>query len=189
MKFPASAVVYLRHKENTPDEIQMRIVFPQNASVVYSVPVIKVQKYTEEDIIGKQLYFLIPYYILKYEHISEENSLKNISREYQKLYQGMLDARNIGSLNEYDMSNIVDFTNRLVDYLFEENQKVRKEVNAVMGGEVLETYADRMIAKGRIQATIKMAKEFGMSKDELIERLMKEFSMDKTEAERTYNDM
>ena len=61
----------------------------------------------------------------------------------------MLDARDLGLLNEYDMSNIVDFTNRLVDYLYEENQNVKGEVSAVMGGEVLETYADRMIAKGR----------------------------------------
>ena len=66
MHFPESAVLYLRHGKNTPDEIQMKIVFPQGASVTYCVPVIKTQLYSEEDILGKQLYFLIPYYILKY---------------------------------------------------------------------------------------------------------------------------
>lgn len=149
MTFPESAVLYLRHTENTPDELQMKITFPQNTSITYSVPVIKTQLYSEDDILEKGLYFLIPYCILKYEHIGEGDSLKKISTEYQKLYQGMIEAKNAGILNEYDMSNIIDFTNRLAEYLFEENSEAKREVNAVMGGEVLETYADQMIARGR----------------------------------------
>lgn len=149
MKFPESAVLYLRHTENTPDEIQMKIIFPQNASVTYRVPVVKAQLYSGQDILEKDLYFLIPYCILKYVHIREEDSLETVSKEYRKLYQGMIDARDAGILNEYDMSNIIDFTNRLVNYLFEENHKVKGEVNAIMGGQVLETYADQMIARGR----------------------------------------
>ena len=217
MQFPESAVLYLRHSENTPDEIQMKITFPQNHSVTYSVPVIKTQLYSEEDIIGKQLYFLIPYYILKYEHISDTEDLTEISQEYRKLYQGMTDAKEAGLLNEYDMSNIVDFTNKLVEYVFREQETIRNEVNAVMGGEVLETYADRMIAKGieqgmiqgieqgmeqgmiqgieqgmaqgSIRTTIKMAREFGVPDDKLIERLMNEFSMDREEAERACREI
>lgn len=142
------------------------------------------------------MYFLIPYYILRYEHISEEECLAEVSKEYRNLYQGMIDAREAGTLNEYDMSNIVDFTNRLVEYIFDENQKVKSEVSAVMGGEVLETYADRMIAKGMeegmekgmergsIQTTIKMGREFGMPEEKLIERLMEEFALNREEAER-----
>lgn len=51
---------------------------------------------------------------------------------------------------------------------------MRNEVTAIMGGEVLE--------EGRIQATVKMAREFGMSEEDLIKRLMREFSMDREEA-------
>lgn len=154
IRFPESAVLYLRHTENTPNKLQMKITFPQNASITYSVPVIKSQQYSEEDIIGKQLYFLIPYCILKYEHMKHEESLEKISRGYQVLYQGMIDAIDAGVLNAYDMSNIVDLTNKLVDYLFDENQKAKQEVNAVMRGEILETYADRMIAMGREQGLL-----------------------------------
>ena len=75
---------------------------------------------------------------MRYEHV-EEGFLDKISAEYKALYQGMVDARDAGLLSEYDMSNIIDFTNRLVDYLFEENREVTREVHAVMGGEVLET--------------------------------------------------
>lgn len=48
--------------ENTPDEIQMTVIFPQDQSVTYRVPVVKTQQYSDEGIVGKQLYFLIPYY-------------------------------------------------------------------------------------------------------------------------------
>lgn len=34
MRFPESAVLYLRHNENTPDEIQMKIIFPGDVSVL-----------------------------------------------------------------------------------------------------------------------------------------------------------
>lgn len=44
--------------------------------------------------------------------------MSEISREYRNLYQGMIDAREAGMLDEYDMSNIVDFTRRLVEYVF-----------------------------------------------------------------------
>lgn len=194
MRFPESAVLYLRHTKNTPDELQMKITFPQNTSITYNVPVIKTQRYSEEDIIGKQLFFLIPYYILRYEHINGEVS-DEIVEDYMQLYRGMIDARDAGMLDEYDLSNIIDLTHRLVDYIFRENQKIRSEVNAVMGGEVLETYADQMIAKGMeqgmeqgIQVTIKMAREFGMQKNDLVERLMQEFSLDRAEAERLCQD-
>lgn len=100
------------------------------------------------------MYFLIPYFIMKYEHIKEEDALKSISKECEKLYRGMTDARDAGLLNEYDISNIMDLTSKLANYLFEKNQKVKREVNAVMGGEVLETYADRMIAKGERKGRI-----------------------------------
>ncbi|MCI8338341.1 MAG: hypothetical protein HFH62_06625 [Lachnospiraceae bacterium] len=75
--------------------------------------------------------------------------MKEISTEYRKLHQGMIKARDAGILNEYDISNIIDFTTRLTEHLFKENLEAKREVNAVMGGEVLETYADQMIAKGR----------------------------------------
>ena len=153
IRFPESAVLYLRHGKSTPDEIQMEVVFPQNEPVTYRVPIIKTQQYTEDDIIGKQLYFLIPYAIMKYEH-AEDEFLDKISTEYKALYQGMIEARDAELLSEYDMSNIIDFTNRLANNLFEKNQDVKREVNTIMGGEILETYADRMIAKGRLEGEL-----------------------------------
>ncbi len=196
MRFPESAVLYLRHNEDTPDEIQMTVIFPQDQSVTYRVPVVKTQQYSDEDIVGKQLYFLIPYYILRYEHVGGEECMSEITREYQNLYEGMIDAREAGMLNEYDMSNILDFARRLVEYVFDGNQKMKSEVSAVMGGEVLETYADRMIAKGiekgmekgmekgSMQMMIKLSREFGVPEEKLVERLMEEFAMDREEAEK-----
>ncbi len=76
--------------------------------MTYRVPIIKAQEYTEKDILEKELYFLIPYYIMRYEHLKDDKILKQINQEYQKLYQGMMHARETGLLNEYDMSNIID---------------------------------------------------------------------------------
>lgn len=60
----------------------------------------------------------------------------------------MKKAYDTGFLEEYDMTNIVQFTQDLIAYVCKDNDKVRKGVMETMGGTVLETYADKMIAKG-----------------------------------------
>jgi len=67
MQFPYSAVLYLRHTSRTPDAITMDIVFPDGQQIGYKVPVIKVQEYSDTDIVDKKLYFLTPYYAMRYE--------------------------------------------------------------------------------------------------------------------------
>lgn len=57
-------------------------------------------------------------------------------------------AHSAGDISDYDVTNIIDLTNRLVDYTVG-NEKVRKDVKSVMGGTVLETYADKKLKEGR----------------------------------------
>jgi uncharacterized protein YaaQ len=155
MEFPQSAVLYLRHNSNTPDSMKMRIKFPNGENVMYEVPVIKTQEFSVDDILNKQLFFFVPYYILKYEKIIDTVDKDQLIKEYQKLYGGMKKANEEGFLNDYDMTNIIEFTNDLLDEILENEEDVRKEVTSIMGGVVLETYADRY-ADSRVEASLKL---------------------------------
>ena len=64
--FPHAAVLYLRTENTTPSSIKMRIVTP-GGDVSYEIPVVKVQDYGLEEIFGKRLLFLLPYYFLRYQ--------------------------------------------------------------------------------------------------------------------------
>lgn len=148
MDFPASAVLYLRHNDSTPEYLKMIIRFPEGESVTYRIPVVKVKNYTEQDIVNKRLYFLIPYYIMRYENTPEKDIPSGLVSEYKELYNGMCEAYENGQINEYDMSNIIELTKKLAGYLFNDGDKAREGVDAVMGGQVLETYADKKMKQG-----------------------------------------
>ena len=60
LKFPKSAVLYLRHNSFTPDNIVLKVLFPKGETVNYSVPIIKVKNITKDTIIEKKLYFYYP---------------------------------------------------------------------------------------------------------------------------------
>lgn len=69
MIIPKSVILYLKHTRNTPDKASCRIHFPDGTSVKYTVPVVKVQGYSPEDIEKKHLSILIPLMPLRFQKI------------------------------------------------------------------------------------------------------------------------
>lgn len=148
LSFPHSAVLYLRSNNSTPDTMNMLIDFPDKQQVTYQIPIIKLHTYTKDDVIHKQLFFFIPYYILKYEKEiknHDDTALKKMKSEFIELKKGLETAKENGIIKQYDMTNIFDLTVKLVDYISQNNVKVREEVNSVMGGKVLETLGDKLL--------------------------------------------
>ena len=187
IKFPQSAVLYLRYNSNTKDSLKMNISFPDGQRVVYEVPVIKLGNYSRDDILDKKLYFFIPYYLMKYENMKDEEIRSQMKEEYSILYKGMQDALKKGEIDAYDMTNIVTFTNRLLEYLYPNNE-TSKEVEE-MGGQLIRTYGDEMIEKGieqgiekGIEVYILDKLEDGVDENIIISRLMKNFSLTEEKA-------
>jgi len=63
--FPNTAVLYLRMRKKTPDKMKYVIVTP-GGTVQYDIPIMKVQKYSLDEIFEKQLLMLIPFYIFSH---------------------------------------------------------------------------------------------------------------------------
>ena len=78
VKFPNTAILYLRHNQNTPDFMTVEIIVP-GASCSYEVPVMKVQTYSIDEIFKKKLFFLLPFHIFVYEkELQRVDSLMSI---------------------------------------------------------------------------------------------------------------
>ncbi|MGN0356163.1 MAG: hypothetical protein ACI4EI_13970 [Muricoprocola sp.] len=70
MQFPHSCVLYLRGDAQRK-AIRMEIVFPDGQMVEYKVPVIRIEWYSIEEILQKNLLMLLPFYIMRYEKVKE----------------------------------------------------------------------------------------------------------------------
>ncbi len=90
IRFPKSAILYLRSGRNTPDAVQVEIVVPGD-SCTYSVPAIKMKSYSVDDIFEKKLLFLIPFYIFVYESgFSEYESSGSALEKLKGTFSGIV---------------------------------------------------------------------------------------------------
>ena len=148
---PESAVIYLRHKKNTPDTLTVEVRSPKGNSLTYESKVIKVQEYTKDVIFRKKLLMYLPFYVLRYEKEldkidKDRKRLDELLKEYTGIC-GKLEKvlEKDGSSESY--SDLVGCIMEIMDYVLRSHKNARKEMNE-MGGKVLETYTEKTLKKG-----------------------------------------
>ena len=151
--FPHSAVLYLRCNSATPDRMKIKMVTP-GGSVSYDIPVMKVKRYTAEEIFEKNLLFLIPFYIFTHEERFEEyerdaEKLEALKREYEQIKNRLEEFMAAGVISEYEKCTIMDMSNKVLEHIAQKYEAVRKGVRTVMGGKILEYEAKTILKKGR----------------------------------------
>lgn len=98
----------------------------------------------------QHLLFLLPFYIIKYEknkkQLAEDDQYLQIMldeyREIQEYLSQELNAKN-DSISENNCRNLIDLIKRIADYIFQNEEKVKKGVNEIMGGRILELATER----------------------------------------------
>ena len=117
------------------------MVLPDGKLCEYKVPVIKMNKYTKDNIFERKLLMLLPFYIMKYEQMAD-----NIERDSVKLQEMLKEFEDIRKKLEEEISNsgraelYMDLDKliiRIADYIFRNKEKIRKGIGEVMGGKVL----------------------------------------------------
>lgn len=155
MRFPESAVLYLRHDTKTPDAMQVKLILPNQEEVMYDMPIVKVQNYSKEDIFDKKLLFFIPYYILKFEKKLDEidgnkEELKQLTIEYQDIYDRLCNLEGIKEIDGTYLHHLVNLTDKLVRVVADKKENVKREV-IKMGGKVLELEGEIIFKQAREQ--------------------------------------
>ena len=144
LKFPRSAVLYLRHNSKTPDKVKLKVRFPEGEEVDYSVPIIKAKNITKETIIEKKLYFLLPYYIMRIE----DDSLINVMADMNEIIVSMEKCYEDGVLTDYDLESVYNHIQRIVNNIYNSSE-IKEGVDDIMRGTVYYTHADELLDKGR----------------------------------------
>ncbi len=146
-----SALLYLRSTENTPEQFTYKLVLPGGEEAVYQVPIIRNPDYSLKEIFEKQLYMMLPYYILKYEGKTEdgiENEKEEAEAEdrMKELLGGDLKAiekelnRQVREhiIREYDKVLLLQLMWDVSKQAFVKCKAMKGRVDEFMGGQVLE---------------------------------------------------
>ena len=155
VRFPDSAVVSLRHTQNTPEEMTVKVQTP-GGKVSYKVPVLKIKRYTVNELFEKKLFFLIPFHIFVYEKNFKEleenkKKLKQLEEEYAAIRERLEIACQMGDLTEYPKVVILAMSRKVIEHLAAKYEKVAKGVSQQMGGKVLNYEAKDILNRGRAE--------------------------------------
>ncbi len=147
MDFPASCVLYLRHDNNTPDTLKIKVNLPDSKSFVYHTKVVKAQRYTCDDIQQKDLLILLPFYLMRFER--DIAKLAPDATEANELITACVDLRAVleqATLNKMDdllYEGLLELIIKVSDYLLRAHKPLQERVKRTMGGEVLELMRER----------------------------------------------
>ena len=153
VKFPVAAVLYLRQTRNTPDEMTICIKVPGDFCN-YRVPVLKVQQYSLEEIFEKRLFFLIPFHIFVYEkkfpvYEADEIRLEELTLIYEGIVKRLNTCAEEGIISEYEKGTVIAMSKKVLEALTEKYTKVQEGVKKIMGGQILDYEAKRILNKGK----------------------------------------
>ncbi|MGN0355968.1 MAG: hypothetical protein ACI4EI_12980 [Muricoprocola sp.] len=151
IQFPHSCILYLRGDDQRK-AIGIKLLFPDNQMVEYKVPIVRMEWYSIEEVLQKDLLMLLPFYIIRYEKVKqqlEENDTlsKKLFQEYEMI-EKYLETKLLKEGKEKEFRDIRELISRITDYIFSESEKIRKGMDEIMGGQVLELESDKLIKKG-----------------------------------------
>ena len=87
MYLPHSSILYLRGNKKT-EKLTIEVVAPEGETWEYKVPAVYVGHYTKEEILEKRLFFLLPFYIMRYEKADLETGNQELNKmleEYREI--------------------------------------------------------------------------------------------------------
>ncbi len=149
--FPSSCVLYLRGKSDK-DHLVVELVMPDGRRIEYRVPVVYVEEYPREEIFQKYLFFLLPYYSMRYERKRKElgkdpEKLRDFLEEYREI-ERYLEKEFLEKDQEIMFRDIVELISRIGNHILRDEEQVKERFGEVMGGKVLELESDKLIKQG-----------------------------------------
>ena len=150
--FPYSAILYLRCPASAARTMRVTHKVP-NGCISYEIPILKVPEYTADEILEKELYFLIPFHIFAYEKELEKindnpEKLQDLSQVYKRFAEILQQKVKEGRLTEYERQVIRDMTVKVAGSLAAKWDNIVKGVEDIMGGEILELEVDKILNRG-----------------------------------------
>jgi len=150
---PYSAVIFLRATTELPDKFRMEIEYP-GGTVFYDAPVMKIKDYSVKDLIDKRLLLLLPFFGFNFDGqfaAMESEGIDRLRAALEEMNTSLSDLVGLRVINEAQKGHLLDWTKRVFDKLTVNYKNVTKGVDDLMGGYILNTRTDDILAEGREQ--------------------------------------
>lgn len=150
---PHTAVLYLRSDNTTPSKMKILIHTP-DGDLKFYVPIMKMKDYTLDSLFEKKLYFLLPFFVFNHEnnfkqYDSDPYQLEELKQEYVRMLKGLEQARASGELYQIDVRSIITMSRKVIVNLAAQFENVKKGVDSVMGGRILEYEGKTIFNEGK----------------------------------------
>ena len=152
VSFPHSAVMALRYAEKSPDTMKINVVTP-GGQTSYTVPIIKVQQYSLDELFENKLLFFLPFFIFSHEKElaecdSNEAKLEQLKDVYKGIRTRLDDLQQAGEIDGFMKKAIYTMINHVMALIAQKYENVRKGVEPIMGGKIIEYEAKDILNKG-----------------------------------------
>ena len=129
------------------------VIVTSGGTVLYDIPIMKVQKYSLDDIFEKRLLMLIPFYIFSHEksfpeYNSNKQKLEELKTEYQVILERLDELEQQGVIGAFDKRTIIDLSGDVINEIAQKYENVQKGVGGMMRGALLETSARTILNQG-----------------------------------------
>lgn len=168
LTLPQTTVLYLRHPKEMPDEFKVNIHYDGQV-LKYKAPIVKVQTISLKEIIEDELFFLFPFYLMRYEEdikktpkllegneITEENfsqwkenvqKIESVEKAINEVRESLRVCRESGHLTVYQEEELLNYTKRVFLKIVEHSMNKTRLVN-YMSGELIETESHKAYTEG-----------------------------------------
>ena len=150
---PGAAILFLRGGRKLQTELPILIRADQK-EMDYPVHVLCVQHLNSDYIISKNMIFLVPFFIFAYERKfssfpGDTESMGQMLHEFATIKRWLDRCVEENKLDYLERRTIQDMTMTVVNGIAKNYQLVRKEIDKIMGGQVLEYEAKTIYREGR----------------------------------------
>lgn len=156
LHFPRSCVMYLRHNSDTKDSIPVHVWFNDIDSYIYRIPIIKVQNFSKDDIFSRDLFMLLPFYIMRYEKELDEldkstEKLNELMAEYKDIVNMMSEAFSVKNDTEGQRlcTELQIIMKKVAEYFLRNQENAKNQIGGtIMGGTCWKTFEEECLEKG-----------------------------------------
>ena len=152
IKLARSAVIYLRSDEKSPDFLKVIIGIEDEKKVLeYDMPILKIKNYSIDQILEKDLLFLLPFHFFVYEgklkeYNEDERKLSGLENELKDMMFKFESYCEKHAISKTEKESLLDLFSKVAEALSGDFEKVKKGADVRMYGKVLE-YPTKTIYK------------------------------------------
>ena len=162
---PNSGLIKLRGSSSSDKLYHMKIIYSFfDQEIVMPVPVMNVQSYSADEIYDNRLFFLIPYYLIRFENRlrkisdSEDPEYVKIYSELREFVNRLIKACEDGIISEDDTRRLAELSNLILNHIASKLDTDLRERMAGLMSHVIELQEDRWLRQGREEGRLEGTK-------------------------------